>query len=259
MEDKFLKIAKEAAKEAGLLIRKKVAKKVQVQYKNNDVSNIVTEVDLMAEKYIIDKLKKYFPDHNLVSEEAGRVSHGSEYTWVLDPLDGTISFAHNMPHFSVSLGLMKENQPVLGVIYNVMSNKLYWAQVDQGAYVNGKRIRVSKIDALEAAVAILGFGSIKRRAEKIDSYFKPLITKVGHPYSLGSAATSYTFVANGFADVTLDGGWVWDFAAGCVIVREAGGKVTDLSGNEPDWTKERFNVVASNGLIHKQILEALKR
>lgn len=256
MED-FLKIAKQAAKQSGLLIRDRAEKKNKVQIKNNDASNLVTEVDLLSEKNIISILKKYFPKHNIISEEAGRDDNGSDYTWVIDPLDGTVSFAHNMPHFSVAVGLMKDNQPILGVVYNVMVNKLYWAEAGKGAFVDGKRIRVSKIDKLEEVAAVLGFGSIKKRAERVEKYFKPLIAKVGHPYSLGSGATSYTLVANGFADMTVDGGWIWDFVAGAVIVREAGGRVTDLEGKEPDWTKERFNLIASNGLLHDKILEAL--
>lgn len=258
MESNFLKIAKQAAKQSGLLIHDRVEKKNKIQIKNNDASNLVTEVDLLSEKNIISVLKKHFPKHNIISEEAGRENNGSEYTWVIDPLDGTVSFAHNMPHFSVAVGLLKDNKPIVGVIYNVKTDKLYWAEEGKGVFVDGKKIKVSKIDTLEEAAALLGLGSIKRRAERVEKYFLPLIGKVGHPYSLGSGATSYTLVANGFADMTVDGGWIWDFVAGSVIVREAGGKVTDLEGKEPDWTKERFNLIASNGLIHEAALEVLK-
>ena len=257
MQDNFLKIAKQAAKQSGLLIRKRIGKKNRVQIKNNDASNLVTEADLLSEKNIIQILKKHFPKHNLISEEAGKKNNGSEYTWVIDPLDGTVSFAHNMPHFSVAVGLLKDNKPILGAIYNVMTDKLYWAETGKGAFVDGKPIKVSKISTLEESAAIIGFGSVKRRREKIGRYVMPLINKVGHPYSLGSAATHYTLVANGFADMTADGGWIWDFVAGAVIVREAGGRVSDLEGKEPDWTKERLHLVASNGLIHDKILEAL--
>lgn len=259
MDTKFLKVAKQAAKEAGLLISQKVNKQVKVEFKDNDVTNLVTEADLLAEKAIIQKIKKNFPAHNIISEEFGRKNQGSSYTWVIDPLDGTVSFAHHMPHFSVMVGMMKDNQPVIGVIYNVLTNKLYWAESGKGAYVNGEKIKVSKVDKLEEAAAILGLGSRQRRAERVERYFKPLIQEVGHPFSLGSGATSYTLVANGFADVTVDGGWIWDFVAGAVIVREAGGKVTDLAGLEPDWTKERFMLVASNGLVHNEVLEVLKK
>ncbi len=258
MNNDFLKIAKQAAKSSGLLIHERVDKKNEINIKNNDASNLVTEVDLLSEKNIISILKKHFPKHNIISEEAGRADNGSEYTWVIDPLDGTVSFAHHMPHFSVAVGLLKNNQPVVGAIYNVMTQKLYWGEVGKGAFVDGKPIKVSKVDKLEEAAAILGFGSIKRRSEKVEKYFLPLIGKVGHPFSLGSGATSYTLVANGFADMSIDGGWIWDFVAGTVIVREAGGKVTDLAGEGPDWTTERMNMVASNGLLHDKILEAIK-
>lgn len=259
MNNDFLKIAKQAAKQSGLLIRKRAENKGKVNVKNNDASNLVTEVDLLSEKNIINLIKKHFPKHNIISEEAGRENRGSEYTWVIDPLDGTISFAHHMPHFSVAVGLLKDNQPIVGAIYNVMTNKLYWAEVGHGAFVDGERVKVSKEALLAEAAVLLGFGSIKRRSERVEKYFQPLIGKVGHPYSLGSGATSYTLVANGFADATVDGGWIWDFVAGAIIVTEAGGKVTDLEGKEPDWTKERLFLIASNGLLHEAVLETLKQ
>lgn len=259
MEDNFLKIAKLAAKQSGLLIRKRVDKKSKVNIKNDDVSNLVTEVDLLSEKNIISIIKKHFPQHNIISEEAGKEDNRSKYTWVIDPLDGTISFAHHMPHFSVSVGLLKDDKPIIGAIYNVMSDHLYWAEEGKEAFVNGEPIKVSQETLLTGAAVLFGFGSVKRRPERVEKYFLPLIGKVGHPYALGSGATSYTFVANGFADATVDIGWIWDFVAGAVIVKGAGGKVTDLAGHEPDWTKDRMGFVTSNGLLHEQILEALKR
>lgn len=258
MNDNFLKVAKQAALEAGKVISSYFGKNNKIQVKNNDASNLVTEVDLKSEKAIIGIISQYFPTHNIITEESRNIDQGSEYSWAVDPLDGTISFVHGLPHFSVTIGLMKNNQPILGVIYNVLSQELYSAQVGKGAYLNGKKIRVSQINKLEQAVLQLGMGSIKRRADKLDRYVNPLITKIGYPYAFGSASTAYTFVAKGALEATIDGGWIWDFVAGTVITQEAGGKVTDFTGNEPEWSKERLEVIASNGLIHDQILEVLK-
>lgn len=258
-DNTFLKVAKQAAVEAGLLIYKYFGRRNKVQNKNNDASNLVTEVDLKSEKLIVSLINKHFPNHNIITEEADNKNRNSEYTWAIDPLDGTISFVHGMPHFSVAVGLMRNNQPIVGAIYNVINKDLYYGQVGKGAYLNGKKIRVSKIKKLEEAAVVLGFGTMKRRLEKFERYAKHIINKVGFPYAIGSAATGHVFLSKGLIEATFDIGWIWDFVAGTVIIRESGGRVTDLEGKEPDWTKERFDILTSNGLLHDQILEVLKQ
>ena len=257
-EDNFLKVAKEAAIEAGGIISKYFGKKHQYKFKSEDKSDFATQADLESEQKIIQILTKNFPDHNIIAEESGVVDKGSEYTWVIDPLDGTISFAAGMPYFAVSIGLLKANKPILGVIYQVLAKDLYWAQVNKGAYLNGKKIEVSKKDRLTVATMVLDFGHLKRREPKVNLYIL-LFKKAGYIYAVGSASLSLALVAKGVQDGSVIQAWIWDFAAGAVIVREAGGMVTDFEGNEPDWTKDRLNVMTSNGLIHNQILEALKR
>lgn len=259
MNDKFLKVAKQAALEAGKVIQKHSGKISQKSIKNEDVSDVSTDADLAAEKTIVSILEKTFPNHNVISEEDEKTDRGSEYTWVIDPLDGSFSFMVNMPTYGVSIGLLKDNQPVLGVLFLVALNRLYWAQEGKGAYMNGKSIKVTGKDKLDGSAVVLDLGHRAKRQEKLDLYVNSLITKVGYDYSLGSAVADLGFVAEGILDVSVAQAWIWDFVAGTVIVREAGGVVTDFDGNEPNWTKERLEIVASNGLIHDQILEALKK
>lgn len=258
MEEKFLKIAKQAALEAGKIISKYSGKKHRLVLKGGDSSNFATRADIEAEEKIVEILTKNFPTHSIIAEEKTRIKNESAYTWVIDPVDGTFSFVHGIPYFSVSIGLLLDNQPFLGVINNVSGKELFYAQKDKGAFLNGKSIRVSKIKNLDESACGLDFGHKNTRSGNLDKYVIPLMSKIGYPYSVGSAVASQALVAKGILDGYVNEAWIWDYVAGAVIVREAGGKVTDFEGKEPDWSKDRLSIVASNGLIHNQILEALK-
>lgn len=257
MNNDFLKVAKQSALEAGKIIQKYSGKVHQKDLKNEDPSDFATETDIEAEKAIVSILSKAFPKHNIIAEENEKTQKGSEYTWVIDPLDGTFSFTIGIPNYSVSIGLLRNNKPVLGVIYQPALNAMYYAQNNKGAYLNEDKIKVSSRDNLNRSAVVLDPGHQKKRPEKIIRYFLPLINKIGVPYQIGSAAATLAFIANGIFDADINEAYLWDFVAGTVIVREAGGKVTDFEGNEPDWSKERLSVVASNGIIHDQILRIL--
>lgn len=258
MEDKFLKVAKQAALEAGKIISQYFGQNHKYKFKDGDSSNFATETDLAAEKIIVEILTKNFPDHNIIAEENTRINQNSQYTWAIDPLDGTFSFAHKVPYFSVSIGLLLNNKPIIGVINHVSGKNLFYAQKGKRAYLNEESIDVSSINNLEESACGLDFGHKKTRTESMEKYVVPLITKIGYPYSVGSAVTCQALVASGILDGYVNQAWIWDFVAGTVIIREAGGEVTDFEGNEPDWSKERLNIIASNGLIHDAIVEALK-
>lgn len=258
MNDDFLKVAKQAAVEAGEIVQKYLGKAHKVNVKNGDASDIASEADLEAEKVIVSILKKAYPSHNIISEEGEKTEQGSEYTWVVDPIDGSLSFLQNVPYFGVSIGLLKNNLPILGVINHISFNNLYWAQSGEGAFLNGEKIGVSTQDKLDASVVVLDFGHRQRRQSKIDLYITPLIVKVGYNYSFGGAVTTLGMVAQGTLDAVVNQAWLWDFVAGTVIVREAGGRVSDFEGGEPDWTKERLNIVVTNGILHDQILKEIK-
>ncbi len=259
MEDDFLNIAKQAALEAGEVIKKYSGKLSQKNIKHEDPVDYATEADLAAEKAIVKILTANFPDHNLIAEEAARIDKESDFTWLIDPMDGSISFGSGIPYFSVSIGLLKKGEPLLGVVYNVSFNQLYWAKKGGGAYLNGRMLRVSQKKTLAESVGVLDFGHNVKRQYKLDLYINKVITKIGYIYSFGSAAASLGLVADGTLDLYLNHAYPWDFAGGLIIVREAGGMVTDFEGQEPDWTKERMNILASNGLVHEEILGALRK
>lgn len=258
-EDKFLKVAKEAALEAGKIISKYAGKSLQKNIKGGDESDFATKADLEAEKIIINILSKQFPDHNIIAEEETNINKNSDYTWAIDPLDGTISYVAGVPSFTVSIGLLKNDKPILGVIYHVAGQNLYWAQLGKGAFLNGERIRVNRKNKLESSMVSLDFGHKNKRQEKFKTYISPLMNKVGYIYNLGSGVLSMAYTATGVLEAHIQIGGVWDSLAGTIIIREAGGKVTNFKGQEPEWNKGQVDVVASNGLIHDQILEALKR
>ena len=256
-ESDFLKVAKKAVLEAGKIISKYKGKVKQSKIKNDDRSDLVTEADIEAEKKIVQILTKNFPDHNIIGEENTRIKKNSDYTWIIDPLNGTLAFLVGMPYVDVAIGLVKNNKPVLGIVYHISEKNLYWAQDSKGAYLNGRKVRVRGNNTLDQAVVIMDLGHRKVRKEKFDRYVIPLMEKVGYIYSTGSSVP-FGLISTGIIDAYIATAWVWDLTAGSVIVREAGGKVTDFEGNEPDWSKDRLSIVASNGLIHDQILEALK-
>ncbi|MBI2334630.1 inositol monophosphatase [Candidatus Daviesbacteria bacterium] len=258
MNDKFLKVAKQAALEAGDFIFNFFGKNIELILKKGDSSNLVTKADLGSEEIIVRLIKKNFPDHNIIAEEKGKTKGDSNFTWIIDPLDGTTSFASGIPNFAVSIGLLKDNKPFLGVINWVARQELYWAQKGKGAYLNNQKILVRKTKKIEDGVFGFSVGTTARREEKLKAYILPLFSKVRYPYILGSVAVDLSLISKGALDAAIGQGYAWDFAGGVIIVSEAGGKVTDLEGDEPDWTQERFSIVASNGLIHDQILEALK-
>ncbi|MBU1031531.1 inositol monophosphatase [Patescibacteria group bacterium] len=257
-ESKFLEVAKKAAIEAGKIIQKYSGQAYKKNIKYGDLSNFATDADLEAEKKIVEILTKNFPDHSIVAEEKGWSAQKSEFIWMVDPLDGTITFAQNIPYYTVSIGLLKNGKPIVGVINHISFKHLYWAKSGEGAFLNNKKICVSKKTKLEESVGTLDFGHRQKRSPRLDLYINKLITKIGYPYGFGSAAVGMALTADSTLDFYINQAYPWDFAAGTVIVREAGGKVTDFQGNEPDWTKERLEIVASNGLIHDAILEALK-
>ncbi|MBI4039021.1 inositol monophosphatase [Candidatus Daviesbacteria bacterium] len=257
MADKFLAVAKKAALEAGVVISKYSSKNLTKNIKGGDLSNFATQADIEAEKVIVKILGTHFPEHNIVGEEGTKIYKNSEYTWFIDPLDGTFTFGQKIPFFTVSIGLIKNDLPILGVINHVAFKNLYWAVFKKGAYLNDKRIHVSSKKSLTESAAVLEPGHKQNRSAKMDLYVNKLITKIAYHYTFGSAAVTLALVADASLDLYVTEAYPWDVAAGTILIREAGGKVTDFAGQEPDWSKERLSVVASNGLIHDQILESL--
>ncbi len=258
MNDNFLKVAKQAALEAGKIILKYYGKSHKKDIKYEDNSDFTTQADIESEKKIVNILTKNFPTHNIIAEENSRINNNSEYTWVIDPLDGTFTYSIGLPYFCISIGLLKNNSPIVGIIYQPALKKLYFAQQGKGAYLDDKKLKVSLKESLDKAAVFLDPGHRKKRNEKINKYILPLLTKVGQPYDFGSGCAAQVLVAEGILEAIITNTWIWDVLASAVLVSEAGGVVSNFSGKDIDWSKDRVEILASNGLLHDQILEALK-
>lgn len=262
----IIQIAEEIARGAGAILREGVANMTQtrVEFKSSDVDP-VTEYDRRSEAYIVERLRAAFPGHAIVGEEGGAydiatAAHGPRYEWRVDPLDGTVNFAHGLPIFAVSLGLLVDDVPTVGVVYNPMSDELFAATRGGGATLNGKPIRVSRNATLKQALLSTGF-PYDRATSPVNNYqnFMNFKREVQAVRRLGAAALDLSFVACG----RFDGYWELkiqphDIAAGMLIVRESGGMASDFSGNADVPTIfPRRQILASNGLIHTEMLRVL--
>ncbi len=252
-------VAIQAALSAGTLLRHGFDTEFEIGSKEG-IQNLVTEFDTAAEKNIIESIFEHFPDHAILAEESGETQKGkSTVTWIIDPLDGTVNFAHNIPIFTVSIAAAIDNHVVSGVVYQPMTHELFFAEKGKGAYLNGKRLFVSKNDRFEKAIMATGFpyDVDKNPLSCIDRFTKMQAT--GVPMRrLGSAALDLSYLAAGRFDVFWEVGLnSWDMAAGKLLVEEAGGKVTHWNGL-PHKIFGYDTILATNGLLHQKMLEHLK-
>ena len=241
--------AAEIAREAGARLREFLAQGVETEYKG-DV-DLVTVADRTVEKLIRERLGEAFPEHGIYGEEGTRERMDGEFRWYVDPLDGTTNFAHGFPQFCVSMGLEQrapgmppeqDGTLVAGVIYDPMRDELFTAERGQGARLNGRPMRVSKIPELAEALLSTGFPSRKRHASPNVHFYQEFTLRSHGVRRAGSAALDLAYVACG----RLEAFWEfnlnpWDTAAGILLVEEAGGRVTDFSGQSiSSWTAGRF-------------------
>ena len=248
----------EISKEAGEIIKEGFGKNFLVETKGS-LTNLVTAIDKKSEKTIIDFVSKKYPTHTIIAEESGEQNRSSEYTWIIDPLDGTTNFAHGLPIFSVSIGVQKNNELICGVVYDVMRDALYSCEKGGGAFCNGRRLSVSTNDDLRKSVLVTGFPyNISENPDHALEHFTSFIKGSRAVRRLGSAAIDLCYVAegvfDGFWEVSLNS---WDMAAGVLIVNEAGGVVTDFVGNAINIFEKKL--LASNGRVHNRMLEIIKQ
>jgi myo-inositol-1(or 4)-monophosphatase len=219
----------------------------------------VTAIDQQCEALIIQNIKKYFPAHEILAEESGKSKHQNSYCWIIDPLDGTTNFIHGVPHCSVSIALAKDNDIILGVVYDPFRDELFYAEQGKGAYCNHKPINVSNQKNENYCLVATGFPF--KNKELLNQYWSVLseiFLKISGIRRTGSAALDLAYVACG----RFDGFWEirlspWDVAAGSIIVLEAGGKITDFEEtNNHVWNG---NVIATNALIHDFILRTVQK
>ena len=227
--------------------------------KPNQETNLVTEIDRKSEQIIIEKIKLRFPNHDFIGEESGRHEVKSDYRWVIDPLDGTTNFTHGLPIFSVSIGLEHNGEIIVGVVYDPNLDELFTAEKGKGARLNNQRIEVSKTSKLIESLIVTGFPyDIHNNPDNAAEHFRNFLMEAQAVRRLGSAALDLAYVAagrfDGFWEVKLN---PWDMAGGVLLVTEAGGKRTDFRGFPADIYKPQM--LATNGLIHEQMLAVLKK
>ena len=253
----ILQLAEVVVRKAGDVLKQGYGNVRHIQQKG--VIDLVTEFDVRSEEIIISSLKKEFPDHAILAEESGLNTTISEYQWVIDPLDGTTNFAHGIPIFSVTMSLMKNNSPIVGVVYDPLRDEMFSAEVGQGATLNNHPIHVSLQPNLGDAMISTGFPyDIRTNPRNNLAQFVQFQLRTQAVRHLASAALDCAWTAMG----KLDGYWEfgtkpWDVGAGALIVREAGGHVTAADGGEDFLSKE--TILVSNGLLHEQMLLVLSK
>jgi myo-inositol-1(or 4)-monophosphatase len=255
----MLNTAVKAARKAGALISRASFDVDKLTVRSKQKNDFVSEVDHAAEDAIISVLREAYPTHGFLGEESGYHDKEAEYLWVIDPLDGTTNFLHGVPQYCVSIALMHKGQAAQAVVYDPNRNELFTATRGVGAYLNDRRIRVSKIDRLEGA--LVGTGFPFREVVNIDDYLRMLrnvmmaSSGVRRP---GAAALDLAWVACGRMDAFWELGLSpWDMAAGALLIREAGGLVADLDGD--DKYLESGRILAANAKLFSPLLQLLKQ
>ncbi len=249
-------IAVRAAREAGRIITRSFERLDRLTIADKGNNDFVTEVDRNAEAAIIDVLRSKYPHHAILAEESGQ-HQGDEYQWVIDPLDGTTNYLHGFPQFAVSIALKVKGRLEAGVVYDPVHEEMFTASRGDGALLNDRKIRVSPRKGLNGA--LLGTGIPYRDFRYIDNYLgmmRDLLKESAGVRRPGSAALDFAYLAAG----RIDGFWElglseWDFAAGALLVREAGGLVTDIGGGERFL--ETGNVLAGNMKVHNAMLKRI--
>jgi len=258
MTNALIQTAIEAARIAGAILEDSARHGFRVEHK--DTVNLVTDADWRAEQAVVDVIKKAYPTHHILAEEQGlQAGTDSPYKWVIDPLDGTTNFAHGFPAYCVSIGVEYQGRCILGVVFDPTRQELFAAEAGGGAFLNGTPLRVSRASRLDTALLVTGFAYDIRESElnNLDHFARFALRAQGIRRT-GTAALDLCYVAAG----RFDGFWElklhpWDTAAGSVILLEAGGRLSDLSGGAFSiYGKE---LVASNGLIHDEMLEVLQQ
>ncbi|MCK5127890.1 MAG: inositol monophosphatase [candidate division Zixibacteria bacterium] len=249
------KFAKDTAVATGDILLRGLKKKRKVHFKGQ--VDLVTQIDIKAEKFITSQIKKTFPKHSVLAEESGVTDNRSKFQWIIDPIDGTTNYAHGYPMFCVSIALAVDNKMVLGAIYDPIRDELFYAHREQGAFLNRTRIHVTDEKHLIHSLLATGFpyDIAKSRIDNLQNFGRMYKDSRGIRRG-GSAALDLCYLACG----RFDGFWElklhpWDTAAGLVLVEEAGGKVTQIDGKK--YSIYNKNILASNKHIHSQMKKVL--
>jgi myo-inositol-1(or 4)-monophosphatase len=254
----LLNIAVRAARRAGSIINRAALDGSGLEVKSKQVNDYVTKIDRAAEAAIIDIVQKAYPDHAILAEESGASEGKAEYRWIIDPLDGTTNFIHGFPQYCVSIGVQHRDALAHAVIYDPVKNELFTASKGRGAFVNDRRIRISKCIRLQDA--LVGTGFPFRELKRLDLYMKQLKTLIQTSSGVrraGAAALDLAYVACGRLDAFWEMGLSpWDMAAGALLVQEAGGLVGDFKGD--GGYMESGDICAATPKIFSSLLDAMR-
>lgn len=250
---KDLELVMNAAREAGKIVKKGYGNIKEISDKGEG-KGIVTDVDKKSEEIIKNILNS--SGYSFLGEEEGRTDNNSEYCWVIDPIDGTTNFSRGIPLFAISIALIKNDELLIGVILNPITDECFYAEKGKGAFLNGKKISVSDKNILKGNEVLLE-GGYSDRDKDIYATVTKIFSKESYTRRFGTTALEICYVANGSAEAFLSSGdSLWDFAAGLILVKEAGGKVTDWKGK--DWSNKSSFICATNGLVHNEVIEQIK-
>lgn len=247
----------EAARAGAAEMKRYFGGKFKIDHKEG-VNNIVTQADFASEKAILDVIKSAFPQDNIVSEESPVINGNSDYSWIVDPIDGTVNFANNIPICCVSIGLQYKGKMFMGAVYNPFMDEFYFAEKGKGAFLNDEPIQVSKKDNVLESCLVTGFPyTYLEEPNGPLEVFSRLVVKGVPVRRMGSAALDLCWVAagrfDGFYEHKLH---AWDTSAGFLLVEEAGGKVTNLKGDV--YNPFEYGIIATNGTIHQELEEYVK-
>lgn len=244
-------------KQAGDFIRREGQNFDRTNIEHKGLNDLVSYVDKQAEQQLVDSLRQILPGCGFITEEGTAEARQEDYIWVIDPLDGTTNFLHSLPVYAISLGLVHKEEVVMGVVYEVNRDEMFWATKGEGAYCNGKKIQVSPIEKVAQSLIATGFPYHDfGRMQDYLQILQDFMQKSHGLRRLGSAAVDLVYTAmgrfEGFYEYNLN---AWDVAGGIIIVQEAGGTVTDFKGGK-DFLFGR-ELLATNGKIHQEILELI--
>jgi myo-inositol-1(or 4)-monophosphatase len=254
--DEIERVALRAARVAGRIHLKRLSR-ISVAQKSNAI-DLVTEADRESEAAVIEVLQRSFPTHAILAEESGANAHTSEHRWIIDPLDGTTNFAHGFPQFCVSIAYERRGRLQAAVIFDAFKKELFVARRGKGARLNGRRLRVSRTEALETALLATGFPYDRRERRRFYlCFWEAFMLRTHGVRRTGSAALDLAWVACGRVDAFWEFGLKqWDVAAGALIVEEAGGHVSNMDGSTLDLSAAQ--ILASNGPLHQQMIETIR-
>lgn len=246
----FVHPMQELAREAGLLLMSFFGK-VSIEYKGD--ADLVTKADRASETLIVERIRKQWPEHDLIGEEGSRRETGSDFRWYIDPLDGTTNFAHGFPVFCVSIALEYKGQGIAGVVFDPSRDEMFAAEKGSGSQLNGRPIHVSSTRVLKESLVATGFPSHKRHKNPNIHFYHQITLRSHGVRRAGSAALDLCYVASGRYDAYWEFNLnSWDTAAGVLLVEEADGKVTNFSGGP--FNIDSREVLASNTLLHEELL-----